>query len=127
MRKISPKQKIKQDNWNRLVAFLSGLTSHNGFYQTDCCNSISATPLNGAHIISKGRGGKWNAGNCLLVSNWCACDRCGCHDHHQYADGLRISIVAALAIARARNEKYGINPNFDGSKGMNPYLEVKAK
>ncbi len=120
---ISDKQKAKQANWNRLITFLSCLTAYNGFYQTDCCNQISATKLDGAHIIGKTRAGcTWTAKNCLLVSRWC-----GCHSHQEYADGLRMGVVVALEVARQRNEKYNINPNYDGSKGMNPYLEVKAK
>jgi hypothetical protein len=75
--------------------------------------------MDGAHIIPKTRAGcTWTAKNCLLVSRWC-----GCHDHGKYADGLRIPIVEALEIARKRNVKYGINPDYDGSKEMNPYLE----
>ncbi len=121
MRKVSPKQALKQANWNVLVDFLASLDiiCESGFYRTECCNSISAQKLDGAHIIGKTRAGcTWTAKNCLLVSRWC-----GCHSHHQYGDGLKMGIVAALGIARKRNEKYNINPEYNGSEGMSPYLD----
>jgi hypothetical protein len=45
------------------------------------------------------------------------------HDHGKYGDGLRMGVTEALEIARKRNEKYKINPDYDGSKSMMPYLE----
>ncbi len=119
LRKVSPKQSDKQADWNRLVDFLSiqSLKDGSGHFQSECCG-MPQLKLDGAHIIGKTRAGcTWTAKNCLLVSRWC-----GCHSHQDYADGLRMSIEEALEIARKRNEKYGINPDYDGSKEMNPYL-----
>jgi hypothetical protein len=118
IKKVSARQLKRQENWNNLVAFLSKRGMHSGFYETECCKSISTQKLDGAHIIGKTREGcTWTAKNCLLVSRWC-----GCHDHGKYGDGLSMPIVAALEIARKRNKKYGINPDYDGSDGMSPYV-----
>ncbi len=121
LKKISPKQALKQTNWNRLVDFLSTLPGHVARfygYKTECCGQMVEV-LDGAHIIPKTRAGcTWTAKNCLLVSRWC-----GCHSHQQYGDGLKMGIVAALGIARKRNEKYNINPEYNGSEGMSPYLD----
>jgi hypothetical protein len=119
LKKQSPRQAVKQSNWNNLVTFLSRLTEFSYFYQTECCNSVSTIPLDGAHIIGKARAGcTWTAKNCLLVSRWC-----GCHSHQQYGDGLSMGIVVALEIAKQRNARYGINPEYNGSQEMSPYLK----
>jgi len=113
LKRISKKQAEKQANWNNLVKFLSGFTG-----VTECCHR-PADQFDGAHIIPKTRVGcTWTAKNCLLVSRWC-----GCHDHGKYGDGLKMGIEAALEIARKRNEKYGINPDYDGSKDSKQFLE----
>ncbi len=124
MKRISDKQAGKLSDWVRLVKFLSQVCSGNGggYKYSECCG-FPARIFNGAHIVPKGRGGKWIASNCLLVPSWKAVPRCGCHSHHLYGDGLRMGIVAALTIAQNRNEKYRINPNYDGSNRMNPYIE----
>ena len=118
MKRISKKQAEKQANWNNLVKFLSQFVT--GYFRphTECCG-VNVYELDGAHIIPKTRVGcTWTAKNCLLVSRWC-----GCHDHGKYGDGLKMGIEAALEIARKRNEKYGINPDYDGSKDSKQFLE----
>jgi hypothetical protein len=122
LKSVSVKQAIKQANWNNLVDFISEIPGYvMRFYgiHTECCGQL-CEEVEGAHIIPKGRGGAWNAGNCLLVSRWC-----GCHDHQQFAHGLKMSIQEASEIAKKRNEKYGINPEYNGSKEMNPYLVLE--
>jgi hypothetical protein len=114
MKRISKKQAEKQRNWNNLVKFLSQFTVG----KTECCRCF-VFQHDGAHIIPKTRAGcTWTAKNCLLVSRWC-----GCHDHGKYGDGLKMGIEAALEIARKRNEKYGINPDYDGSRDSKQFLE----
>ena len=67
--------------------------------------------LQGAHIIRRSKGiisapdRAWN----VLIA-------CGvCHDHIRFPQrGYEITEEEALAIARVRNERLGIDPDFEG-------------
>lgn len=106
IRAMSARQKAKEDKWQRLGTYLM---AHRARGRCENCGGVVG--LQRAHIIPRGRGGAWNAGNMMI-----ACSP-GCHNHQKYADGLKCGIGAALAIVERLNKQAGIDPLMEDFNG----------
>ena len=102
--------KRDKGNWTRLCTKLGWDRAQ---LRCEICHHLPDwRGLSGAHCIRRARGIKsapdvaWN----VLI----ACGRC--HNHTIFpVTGLPLTEEEALKLAKDRNEKYGIDPMYDGS------------
>jgi len=110
---VSPKQKVKNREWNALVAHL---IEHRAYFRDELDGSLPDwRGLQGHHIIKRSQGGTNTAGNCFILN---AIN----HDHTKYGSGIPIKAEQALFEVALLNKEHGIHPELIGKE----VLEMKG-